>query len=88
MAAFSHQSFLLHNQTVYFPNPTTTTNAACFPDHTFHGYYEDQAASVANKLQSPDSSMSMVLDDQKLESGNIELLAKKRKEKQVSINFT
>lgn len=40
-------------------------------------------ASVANKLQSPGSSMSMVLDDQKVESGN-ELLAKKRKDKHMS----
>ncbi|KAK1422408.1 hypothetical protein QVD17_25506 [Tagetes erecta] len=78
MAAFSHQSFL-HDQTIFFPNP-----AACFPhdhDHTFHGFYEDQPC-VANKLQSPDTSMSVVLDDQKVESGN-ELLAKKRKDKQV-----
>ncbi|KAJ0440551.1 putative transcription factor bHLH family [Helianthus annuus] len=87
MAAFSHQqhqSFFL-DQTVLFPNPNTT--AACFPqfhqphNHAVHGYHHDQA-SVANKLQSPASSMSMVLDDQKVESGN-ELLAKKRKDKQM-----
>ncbi|KAI3785920.1 hypothetical protein L1987_45046 [Smallanthus sonchifolius] len=98
MAAFpyqQHHSYLL-DQTVFFPNPTTTTTttaaaaaAACwFPqfnqphDHPCHGYHHDQV-SVANKLQSPDSSMSMVLDDQKVESGN-EFLAKKRKDKQMS----
>ncbi|KAI3671460.1 hypothetical protein L1987_87198 [Smallanthus sonchifolius] len=91
MAAFSHQhhqSFFL-DQTVFFPNPTTTTTAS-FPifqqphDHAnFHSHYHDQA-SVTNKLLSPDSSMSMVLDDQKVESGNgNELLAKKRKDKQM-----
>ncbi|KAI3777699.1 hypothetical protein L1987_47500 [Smallanthus sonchifolius] len=92
MAAFSHQhhqSFFL-DQTVFFPNPTTSNTATCFPqflqphDHAnFHGHHHDQA-SVANKLPSPDSSMSMVLDDQKLESGTCnELLAKKRKDKQM-----
>ncbi|XP_076898075.1 transcription factor BC1-like [Bidens hawaiensis] len=66
MAAFSyqqHQSYLL-DPTVFIPNPTSTTT--WFPQ--FH------------QLQSPDSSsMSMVLDDHKVESGN-ELLAKKRKD--------
>ncbi|KAD2806119.1 hypothetical protein E3N88_39496 [Mikania micrantha] len=92
MAAFSHHqhpSFLL-DQTVFFPNPTTTTTGACFPqfhqphDHAFNGHHHhhDQD-SVANKLQSPDSSMSMISDDQKVESGN-EFLAKKRKDKQMS----
>ncbi|KAI3727092.1 hypothetical protein L1987_66901 [Smallanthus sonchifolius] len=94
MAAFpyqQHHSYLL-DQTVFFPNPTTTTTtttaAGWFPqfhqphDHSFHGYHHDQV-SVANKLQSPDSSMSMVLDDHKVESAN-EFLAKKRKDKQMS----
>ncbi|KAK9054606.1 hypothetical protein SSX86_025685 [Deinandra increscens subsp. villosa] len=90
MAAFSHQqhqSFLL-DQTVIFPNSTTTrTTAACFPkfqqphDHHHHPHEYNQTASVANKL-SPDSSMSMVLDDQKVESGN-EFLPKKRKDTQI-----
>ncbi|XP_024970817.1 transcription factor bHLH137 isoform X1 [Cynara cardunculus var. scolymus] len=66
-------------------------------DHAFQGHHHElittkvtvhsnnniDQASVANKLQSPDSSMSMVLDDQKVESGN-ELLAKKRKDKHMS----
>ncbi|KAI7736471.1 hypothetical protein M8C21_012076 [Ambrosia artemisiifolia] len=88
MAAFSHQqhqSFFL-DQTVFISNPNTTTTTACFPQfhqphnhaNSFIGHHHDQA-SVANKLQSPDSSMSMVLDDQKVESDNNEL---KRKDKQ------
>ncbi|KAI3759546.1 hypothetical protein L6452_07436 [Arctium lappa] len=67
-------------------------------DHAFHGHHHELITtkmsvdsnnnmdqfSVANKLQSPDSSMSMVLDDQKVESGNELLLAKKRKDKHMS----
>ncbi|XP_076960953.1 transcription factor BC1-like [Bidens hawaiensis] len=82
MAAFSHQhhqSYILDHQTIFFPNHNTTTTAACFPQ--FNQPYDHQA-SVAHKLQSPESSMSMVLEDQKVESGN-ELLAKKRKDRQM-----
>ncbi|XP_076889736.1 basic helix-loop-helix protein 80-like [Bidens hawaiensis] len=81
MAAFSHQqhqSYILDHQTIFFPNPNTTT-AACFPQFN---QPHDHQASVAHKLQSPESSMSMVLDDLKVESGN-EFLAKKRKDRQM-----
>ncbi|KAJ0709347.1 putative transcription factor bHLH family [Helianthus annuus] len=96
MAAFSYQqqNSYIPDPTFFFPNPTTTgtttnttTAAAWFPhfhqphDHSFHGPHYDQVA-VANKLQSSDSSMSMVLDDPKVESGN-EFLAN-RKDKQMS----
>ncbi|KAL8230484.1 hypothetical protein R6Q57_000262 [Mikania cordata] len=94
MSSFSyqqHQSNLL-NPTIFFPNPaaaaTTTVTAAAswLPqfhqphDHYFHGHLHDQLAS---KLPSPESSMSMVLDDHKPESGN-GFLAKKRKDKQIA----
>ncbi|KAL4584701.1 hypothetical protein LXL04_009309 [Taraxacum kok-saghyz] len=89
MAAFSyqqHQSLLL-DQSVFFPyhtTTTTTTTATSFSDQ-FHQHHHDQV-SESNQLQSPGSSMSMVLDDQKISSGN-ELLAKKRKDKQMcSVN--
>lgn len=79
MAAFSynqHHSYLLE-QNVFFSNLTTTNLSQYHQlnDHAFHGHHHDQV--------SPDSSMSMVLDDQKVESGN-DLLAKKRKDKQLS----
>lgn len=82
MASFTyqqHHSFLL-DQSVFFTNPTatTTTTITSFPQ--FHQSHDQ--VSVTNKLQSPDSSVSVVLDDQKVSSGN-ELLAKKRKDKQM-----
>ncbi|KAM0004532.1 putative transcription factor bHLH family [Helianthus debilis subsp. tardiflorus] len=97
MAAFSHQqqnSYIL-DPTLFFPNPTTTnttTAAAWLPhfhqphDHSFHGPHYDQVA-VANKLQSSDSSMSMVLDDPKVESGN-EFLANRKDKQMSSLNQT
>ncbi|XP_076893617.1 transcription factor BC1-like [Bidens hawaiensis] len=66
MSAFSYQQHQPYflDPTAFIPNPTNTTT--WFPQ--FH------------QLQSPESSMSMVLaDHHKVESGN-ELLAKKRKD--------
>lgn len=82
MAGFSHHSNYLLDQTVLYPNPQFHQPY----DQPMYGHPHDQA-SVANKyLQSPDSSLSMVLDDQKVESSN-ELLPKKRKDKQVSTSL-
>ncbi|KAL7603374.1 transcription factor bHLH137 isoform X1 [Lactuca sativa] len=84
MAAFSyhqqHQSFVL-DQTVFFPFPTTTTTTTTTSFSQFHEQHDQ--VYVANKLQSPDSSMSIVLDDQKVSSVNDQLFAKKRKDKQI-----
>ncbi|KAK1433964.1 hypothetical protein QVD17_10882 [Tagetes erecta] len=81
MAAFSYN--YLVDQTVFFPNPQFNQP---HDQPSLYGHHHDQA-SVANKyMQSPCSSISMVLDDQKADSGNDQLLPKKRKDKQVSTN--
>ncbi|XP_071711976.1 transcription factor BC1-like [Rutidosis leptorrhynchoides] len=84
MAAFNsyqqHHSLYV-DQNVFFSNPNTTnttdfTQFNQLHDHAnFHNNHHDQI--------SPASSMSVVLDDQKLASVN-EMLAKKRKDKQMS----
>ncbi|KAK9066362.1 hypothetical protein SSX86_013684 [Deinandra increscens subsp. villosa] len=84
MSSFSYQQHLsnyLLNPTAFFPDPPTATATWLPADQLFHHY--DQV-SVANTLVSQESSMSMVLDDHKVDeiSGN-EFLAKKRKDKQL-----